>query len=808
MESSSDTIDTEEKKPEDDGKPSLPYWRSQLEAYDNAADPWKRDVDMAWDEYLNVDGRNRTKERPTSTHFPIFWASVRTIQPAFYSRTPVIVTEKTFKEMRDPVARLAALCVERLGKYAVREGNFDRAMTYAVTHFIMAEKASVRVIFESAITENRIRTNYQQVNVPSEGADGQMMLGAQYVDDQGQQYHGQPDQDDEGFYTEETEQSIDYLKCDTEPMNYRDYRHTPNARHQGEIDWIAFDTLLTRTEAEEAFGEDADKLTYGPAGNSKDKDRSKEIKGLPSHYATITEIWDKKKRKVYYYSPGYNEWLTHQNNPNGDDPYKLKNFFPCAPFIMGTQGQEDMFTAPAYVQLKDFIDQVHGAFDRVRRLLLAMKKAGAFDASKTGLSELNALTSEGQFIAIEGLEQMLGPQGSLDQLIYFFPTDQIAKAVVDLKTAMNDFEQKIYDLWGIPDIYRGITDPQETLGAQQLKGKHMSVRFSWLQREVQRLARDTIEIMCDLYLQKCPDHKLAEIMGFQFMQPQEQQIFPQVLQMLKNDTERCIRLEIETDSTITQNMNADIEQKNYLAKTLFEGLSATKDVSPAFMPVAAKAVELSVQALQQGKLVEDDLSSAFDQMQQAAANPPPPPPDPAMLKAQADIEAAQKKAELDAQLLQQKTQNEAALENQRAQAQIAVEERQTMADIAREDRRAQAKIASDAAMADTKMKIAMLTAQVDSASEQQKAQLKRDSDDHSAKLDMITSSYQAKLDMILASAQAEHKAAETKNKEAEKKEKEPKEPKQPPIHINIEAAKPKKFTIKRDGQNSTIEPEE
>ena len=614
MENISDSpIDAAEKDPEEEGKPSLHYWRSQLQAYDNAADGWKKDVDAAFDEYLNEQGKARgERNSKVTTHLPLFWSCVRTIQPALYSRTPVIVTEKSFKEMQDPVARLAAVMAERLGKYLVKTSGFDRTMALAVTHFIMSEKITNRVIFDSAVSD---------VHVPYEDG-GQMMMNI--------------------------EQRLDYIKCETEPWHYRDGRHTPNARHQGEIDWMSFDTLLTRTEVEETFGEDAaTELTFSPMGNGKDKDRSKEIKGLPAHFATITEIWDKKKRKVYYLSPGYSEWLKHENNPDGGDPYKLKDFFPCAPFMLGTFGAEDMFTRPAYVQLSDLIDQVHGAFDRLRRQILALKKVGVFDASKPELAELNAIAAEGQFIGVADLDTLLGPNGTLDKLIHFFPTDQIAKGVTELKAVIADFKNEFFDLWGIPDIYRGITDPNETLGAQQLKGKHMSVRFSVLQREVQRLARDTIEIMCDLYLQKCPEIKLAEIMGYKFMNQQtEAPLFVQALQLLKNDEERCVRLEIETDSTINMDIESEVEHKNNLAKTMFEGITALQHVPPAFMPVAAKAVELTVRAMREGKQVEDDLEQSMQSMLEASKAPPPPPPE------DKSVQVAQIKAQSDQQKIQ------------------------------------------------------------------------------------------------------------------------------------------------------------
>lgn len=799
---------SEEKEPVEDGKPSLTYWKSQLAAYDEAARSWKKDVDAAFDEYLNKDGRGRAGEtKKGSTHFPLFWSCVRTIQPAFYSRTPVIVTEKAFKELRDNIARLGAICLERLGKYATKTSGFDRTMSIAVTHFIMAEKASVRAIFESDVTESR--TTYERRDETVEGPNYQIMNQTALYAPNGERYEGEYEEDEEGNAFS-VDYDIKHLACVTEPLHYRDYRHNANARYDAEIDWMSFDTQVTRTEVERMFGkETAEKLTYSPAGSGQDGESSKPIKGQPALFATITEIWDRKKRKVYYLSPGCNEWLINVANPEGEDPYKLKDFFPCPPFVLGTHGPDDMFTAPAYVQLKDFIEQVHGAFDRVRRLILALKKAGVFDSSKPELAELNAIASEGQFIGVADLESLLGPNGTLEKLIHFFPTDKIAQGVNELKTAMMEFEQKLYDLWGIPDIYRGITDPNETLGAQQLKGKHMSVRFSVLQREIQRLARDLIEIMCDLYLAKCPDFKLAEIMGVKYMTPEEQQLFPEVLAFLKSDSERCLRLEIETDSTITQNLNADIEQKQFLGKTMLDGLSAVATASqqdPTYGLAAMKVLGVVMKSLQQGKLMEEDMDQLFDAMSQRlqAQAQQPPPPNPEVMKAQAH-----------AQALQMKMQADIALEQQKAQAQIAVEQRQTEADIVREDRRAQAKIAADQALTQAKAELERFKAQIQMAADQQKAQLDAELQMRKLAMDQQLQEQQAKLNLMSTALEASLKKAEEQRalKETQQGAKEAytqAPPQSPPvIHVHTgDGGKPKgrKMRIKHDdGTSSEIE---
>jgi hypothetical protein len=58
----------------------------------------------------------------------------------------------------------------------------------------------------------------------------------------------------------------------------------------------------------------------------------------------------------------------------------------------------------------------------------------------------------------------------------------------------------IYQIMGLSDIMRGSTNPEETLGAQQLKTQYGSVRIRDKQGEMVRVARDieeiTAEIMC------------------------------------------------------------------------------------------------------------------------------------------------------------------------------------------------------------------------------------------------------------------------------------------------------------------------
>jgi hypothetical protein len=59
-------------------------------------------------------------------------------------------------------------------------------------------------------------------------------------------------------------------------------------------------------------------------------------------------------------------------------------------------------------------------------------------------------------------------------------------------TLRKEIIQDIYQIMGLSDIMRGSTNPQETLGAQQLKTQYGSTRIRDKQEEMVRIARDLV----------------------------------------------------------------------------------------------------------------------------------------------------------------------------------------------------------------------------------------------------------------------------------------------------------------------------
>jgi hypothetical protein len=85
----------------------------------------------------------------------------------------------------------------------------------------------------------------------------------------------------------------------------------------------------------------------------------------------------------------------------------------------------------------------------------------------------------------------------------------IAQTITSVIAVRKQIIDDIYQIMGLSDIMRGSTNPDETLGAQQLKTQYGSVRIRDKQGEMVRLARDIEEIVAEIM---CSDFEFTTLM--------------------------------------------------------------------------------------------------------------------------------------------------------------------------------------------------------------------------------------------------------------------------------------------------------
>lgn len=680
------------------------FWKQQLQAAKRLGDASMKAGEEAYREYRSdydndpkVSGTAAAKMDGNTTRIPIYWSSVRTIQPALYSRTPIVVAQPMLDTIEDDLADLCCDGLERLSKYLIHGFSFDRVQYATRDDFIHAAKATERVIYEANISSNedkiQVFPQFSQPQdqapppVPNQPGSGPNILESSaqasaippqltgWLDDLGDpvEFEGEPEQDEDGnFFITQTTETLDYECFELLPVSFKDIRHTPYARHWEEITWISFRSSLTKDQVANRFGAElAAKVSYSDKHGDND-DRTKTDDYLPEKFIDVWEIWDKEEKKVRWLVESYAEFLDEK-----DDPYELPGFYPCAPFILGTIGPDNLYPTPDFIQLKSYIYQLHGLAARFRSLVRANKVRGVYDASVTELADLAGATPiDGDFLGINNFQGQIIGKGGLEGVVQFFPTQELTQAIQTIQEVIQAFKDEFNELYGIPDIVRGNTDPNETAAAQQEKGKWLSLRFSSVQREFQRLIRDSIEMLIDLALRKMDEKKIHDIMGFNMKSPEEQQMFPQVMALLKDFENRKIRIDIETDSTISFNEDADVAQRQQLASTLMEGFTQIQQAANGnndLMLIGMNTLMFVVRGMRNGKMIADEMQQYINKLKNPPPAPPPP-PSPEEIKAQAQVQAIQQKGQVQLQVAQQKAQTDMQTDNQKAQAELQIAE--------------------------------------------------------------------------------------------------------------------------------------
>jgi len=625
------------------------YWINWIKASKDARSEHLHLTQNAWKEYLgeyHVTSNRATSRQPRVYRFPLFWASIQTIQPAFYSSTPVPIAEAEFGSS-DPIASTAATIAERLGKYLVKVNPFDRVLYSTRDDFMLGDKATNRVIYDSEKTDEAEKI-YVLEQAGPDGApslvDGNGDIipeGAELLEDEQGRYYEQEIEDD-------------CAKLIPVPME--DILHTPNARHWDEVQAIGFRLCLTRRDATDKFGDDARFLTYGKRKGSDESQAEKDSKSIDP-VAEVWEIWDKQDRKVRYVSESLaTRYLKPVDSETDeiDDPYKLCGFFPCPPFVLGTARPDSLYPVPLYAQLEDIIKQINGAYKRLCRLIRSTRRRGIFDQNVPELAILQSDADEGEYIPVKGFAQIVGEKG-LGNLVQHFPVAELAQALQEMTSAVQTFKDYFYELSGVPDVLRGASDPVETAEAQKIKERHASLRFSAKQKMFQDLVRKDIELLVDLAIRTFEPNKIAEIVGARFMDEADQQNFMPALALLKTDKWKNIRISIETDSTILVNEEADRRKRSELVTSItdaFAQIASIQNLPPSMTSFLQELLIYSVQGMRDSKALIGKLKEAVAQAADTGSTDTPPPPDYEAEKLQLKQFEIQTDAQLKTQELQ------------------------------------------------------------------------------------------------------------------------------------------------------------
>jgi len=232
---------------------------------------------------------------------------------------------------------------------------------------------------------------------------------------------------------------------------------------------------------------------------------------------------------------------------------------------------------------------------------------------------------------------------------------------------------------GIADIQRGQTDPNETLGAQIIKSNNAAGRLKNMQHAVVDFATELLSIKAQIICKHFTDDTIVKISGAMQLSPQDQQLVPQALQLLKDEPAKNFRIEVTSDSMIYQDEQQEkanrIEFLGALSQFMNQALPVATQ-APELTPLLMEMLKFGVTAFKAGKGMEGLIDETADQFRNKAkameGQPKPPPLE--MQKIQAQTQAKMQEMQMSVQLEQQKM--AAQIEFEKAKQEYQAQENQ------------------------------------------------------------------------------------------------------------------------------------
>ena len=531
--------------------------------------------------------------------FNILYSNTETLGPAIYSQVPVPDIRRRWQD-RDAVGRLAATILQRATQYCIESYDFDGVLDACKQDYLLPGFTTARVKYKPYLKkEGEVeRVVYQEV-------------------------------------------ATEYVHWDLFTMS--------RSKTYDRVWYVAFGDDLTKDEVKEQFGQDiADKVPYG----RKEED-SEDSKGPDEQepVARVWEVWCKRGRGRFVVAEGFDGWLLEPEA----DPLRLEHFYPNAKPVWSVSTNDTLKPVPEYLEYQDQALELDDLTERIDVLTSALRRRGVYDAKYKELVGMLKGTGDNQFVPVENWAAFIS-DGGLEKLAFEMPLDQLVAAVVALEDRRERVKQTIYEITGISDIVRGASDPNETATAQTMKGRWAGLRISTRQKKFANFARDLVRLKAEVIAERFDAQTLSLMSGIQLptqaakMQYQQTQAMAQqqaqmaaqqaqtagqeppappqenpeearfyaqptwedVIQVLRDDKLRGFKIEIETDSTVQPDADAEKTARTELLVAIGDScqrLGAGVQSGLISQEFAKETLAFTLRAFKAGTVMEEALEA-------------------------------------------------------------------------------------------------------------------------------------------------------------------------------------------------------
>ena len=650
-------------------------WVMDIENYDREAQKWVDSSKKIVKRYKDERG-----SRNLANRYNILWSNVQTLAPSLYNKNPKPNVERRYMS-DDPLGSASSQVLERCLSYFVESGVFHDMMKQIVLDRLLSGRGTSWTRYVPHFSDEGTPSITDDVTVDPEVPT---LLSEEVVNDY---------------------------------VHWEDFGHTW-ARTWEEVDGVWRVVYFDKEQVTARFGEDAAALVpydYAPKNSKGDK-----VDTIGKKTA-IYEIWCKSTKKVYWLNKSTPAYLDVRG-----DPLRLKRFFPCPRPLFATLANDSCIPVPDYDEYRDQANELDVITSKIMSLTKALKVAGVYDSSAEALSRLLAEGVENQLIPVDNWA-ILAEKGGISGVVSFFPLEQITTALLALYQTRDKTKQDLYEITGISDIIRGASAASETATAQKIKGQFASLRLDAMQGEVSRFMRDVVSIMGEIIAEHFSLETKKQLSGLKLMTQQEkEQVMEQeamaaqqsqmmgqppqppqplpekvqemmtkpsweeVDQLLRDDTLRAFKIDIQTDSTIKADQAEERDARIQFLQSVGGFMQQSMNIqNEALMPLLLQMMKFGMQGFKVGK----ELDATFDIVAKNLEKPKEPAPDKDMMQIQSkekiakmeadkDVMIAKMEIEKDFAIEKMKIQSDAQSENLKAQMNVQVEDMSNQKDIA------------------------------------------------------------------------------------------------------------------------------
>jgi hypothetical protein len=651
------------------------YWNEELRLAKKRDERWQKQADACVKLYEG--------EKETENSFNILYANTETLLPSCYNQLPRAVVERRYRD-KDPLAKASAETLQRTLQYLMDTNSTE----HCSFHSVVQQAVLGALVPGRGVTRFHYEPKFETVQEP--------VGDAEEDDGSAGETEGAPDTPGEALFPDPA--SREKVVSETiyaEDWDYAKFR-MGFATSWSKVPWVAYEHAMTKEDFEANFGS-AKGVEFATRKKDNDTDDSEDEENNEGSDPTVCvwEIWHKASRKIIFLCEKADEPIIEER----EDPYELRGFYSCCPPLQFLLKKSGMVPTPLYKLYEQQAKELNRLTMRINRVLNAMKVRGFYDGSIQGLKELLS-ADDNTLIAAKNVAALQDGK-NLQNSIWMMPLNELIVVLQQLMMGREQCKNTIYEITGISDIMRGDTNASETFGAQNLKSQWGTLRLQRIQTLVQEYARQALQIMADLASGFFSIETFAGMTNLDFATPEEvqqaqqmmqqlqvmqmqmqqqaamqppspggppaqpPQLPPQIMQaaqeaqatlakpkweeilaLLKDDTLRCYRIDIETNSTINPKNK---EQQQVMTEAMMALGQMFQNFGPAVqsggLPMPAlKAMTLAVmRRFEFGKEVEDALETMPDKLPQAQG------PDPKQVEAM-QKEMQQKEAEVQKQL--------------------------------------------------------------------------------------------------------------------------------------------------------------